>query len=73
MKFAQDNVGGFVDAALANLQSQTINKLEANKSAKVTVGAALKSKGGELSTFDDDEDGKSSQKLKPTLRRVIKE
>jgi autotransporter-associated beta strand protein len=63
VKFAQDNVGGFVDAALANLQSKTINKPEVNKTAKVTVGAAMKSKGGTLSTFDDAEDGKSTQPL----------
>lgn len=63
VKFAQDNVGGFVDAALANLQSKTVNKPEVTKTAKVTVGAALKSKGGTLSTFDEAEDEKSAQKL----------
>jgi hypothetical protein len=63
VKFAQDNVGGFVDAALANLQSKTINKPEVDKTAKVTVGAAMKSKGGKLSTFDDGEDDKSSRKM----------
>jgi hypothetical protein len=66
VKFAQDAKGGYVEAALANIQSKSnsLNDLNAEKIAKVTVGPALKAKGGRLSNFDDGEDEKPSQQIK---------
>jgi fibronectin-binding autotransporter adhesin len=66
VKFSQDAKGGYVEAALANVQSKSnsLNDLNAEKIAKVTVGPALKAKGGRLSTFDNGEDEKPSQQIK---------
>ncbi len=61
VKFSQDTKGGYSEAALANVQSKSLIKLESEKTAKVTVGQALKTKDGKLSTFDEDASKLTSQ------------
>jgi autotransporter-associated beta strand protein len=53
VRYESDPVGGYVDAALANIQSKTMDKVFLEREARVVVGAALKMKDGKISSFDE--------------------
>jgi hypothetical protein len=72
VKFAQDNVGGFVDAALANIQSKAMDKVFIEPEARVVVGAAMKMKDGKISSFDETSGDDKSNVSKQTSSNCIK-
>jgi autotransporter-associated beta strand protein len=76
VKFAQDNLGGYVDAALANVQSKAMDKVFLEREARVVVGAALKMKDGKISSFDEstgDSKSNAGQSLTTNCMKDISE
>jgi hypothetical protein len=76
VKFAQDNLGGYVDAALANVQSKAMDKVFVEREARVVVGAALKMKDGKTSSFDEstgDSKSNASERLTTNCMKDISE
>jgi hypothetical protein len=73
VKFAQDNLGGYVDAALANIQSKAMDKVFIGSEARVVVGAALKIKDVKISSFDESTGDSKSNASQPSTTSCIKD